>query len=743
MHSTRFAERSGDAVARAIAPFSRPWAALVAPAVVLLVASSAPVAAQVVLEHEGAPRTFEVDTSAILVTHAFPGTEPVEDVFASLGESVDAGAWSMPGTARVELQGSGRSAFAVEDLVCAAASTGSFEFVAPFLVDESGATFVPARELLVAFEPDVGDVLARAILAPYGEVLEGDLAGMPDVYRVRSDFADGFAVLAAVQVLAEMDETRWADPDWILVARAGHVPNDALFPYQWSMRNAGQLGGPGGYDLDAVAAWDLTTGSPSVVVAILDDGIQQDHPDINQLPGVDFTGLGGGGGPVGPCDRHGTAVAGCVAASIDNGLGTVGVAPNARVVGLKVLVTGPTCNGSGSFQTSWILDALEWCATNGVRVTNTSLGFGAVQAISDKYTTTRDVDGIVHFGAAGNSGGAVSYPASLSCVNAVGAIDAYGNRASFSCHGPELAFCAPGQAVWSTDRTGLDGYASADYAALSGTSFASPFAAGVAALVLSADPSLTPSEVEGVLASTATDLGAAGKDDDFGHGLLRAGAAVASLGGGSGPPVIASVSPTNAVVLCPDDAGLVVVTGSGMTSVTGARLGGVTLDPSKVDVVDDTRVELHYTCLDRLGQIDVELLHTGGTESATIASVPPAVPTIELTDSLPNGIDRADGLEIRVAWQPGDLYWLLGSVFHQPTVVPGVVSLDIGNNDLAYLPILSVGTVDPVAGTTRVVVPIATLPLGLNVHLQAAMTSIAAPALPLISTEVQSGVLQF
>src|SRR5690606_22453618 len=111
-------------------------------------------------------------------------------------------------------------------------------------------------------------------------------------------------------------------------------------------------------------------------------------------------------------------------------------------------------------------------------------------------------------------------------------------------------------------------------AALSGTSFACPFTAGVAALVLSVDPSLTPSEVEGVLAATAMDLGGAGKDDSFGHGLVRAGAAVLSLGGGSGPPVVASVSPTSATVLRPDASGLIVLTGSGMTSVTGARIGG-------------------------------------------------------------------------------------------------------------------------------------------------------------------------
>ena len=130
---------------------------------------------------------------------------------------------------------------------------------------------------------------------------------------------------------------------------------------------------------------------------------------------------------------------------------------------------------------------------------------------------------MVHFASSMNAGDSeIGYPANVASVNAVGSIDADGTRSSFSNYGTGLALMAPGRNVQTSDLTGTDGYSSNDYHLISGTSFASPYAAGVAALAISMTPSLTSTQVEAILSSTAMDLGDAGYDTEYGHGLVQA-----------------------------------------------------------------------------------------------------------------------------------------------------------------------------------------------------------------------------
>jgi subtilisin family serine protease len=144
------------------------------------------------------------------------------------------------------------------------------------------------------------------------------------------------------------------------------------------------------------------------------------------------------------------------------------------------------------------------------------------------YEQTRE-NGMVHFASAGNEFAQdVTYPASLSTVNAVGAIDSTGERASFSNRSVRLAFAAPGVNVLTTDRTGAAGYLGASWVFAVGTSFASPYAAGVAALTISARPSLSSEEVEWLMRDGARDLGAPGFDIDTGWGLVQAYPTVAA-----------------------------------------------------------------------------------------------------------------------------------------------------------------------------------------------------------------------
>jgi subtilisin family serine protease len=309
------------------------------------------------------------------------------------------------------------------------------------------------------------------------------------------------------------------------------IPNDAGFSQCWGHRNTGTSGGLVNFDMNTSNAWSITQGSSAIKILIFETGIQQNHPDINQLTGRDFsTGVVNGiagGDPSNSCDNHGTAVAGCVTGIINNSIGTVGVAPNCKVISAKVGTSITPCNGSWQGQTSWTVNAINWGIANGVRVTNNSNDYGTVStAMATAYTAARNA-GVVNFASSGNSGNTtIGFPASTTSVNAVGASSRNGQKASFSSYGSKIAFVAPGQSIYTTDRTGTNGYGSGDYTTIDGTSFSSPYAAGVAALILSANPSLSAAQVETIMKTTCKDMGTVGFDTLTGWGMLNVEAAV-------------------------------------------------------------------------------------------------------------------------------------------------------------------------------------------------------------------------
>ncbi|MCA9291738.1 MAG: S8 family serine peptidase, partial [Phycisphaerales bacterium] len=416
-----------------------------------------------------------------------------------------------------------RSDASIESLVTALVASRSFAFVSPVFLDERMQPLIMTRDLLIGFESGVGPEMAGALLGALvpGAVLDRDFAGLPGVYRVRTTFADGFDVLALANDLASRADVRFAESDAIVRGRLTIIPNDPMFGQLWGLHQASDA------DMDAPEAWDVTIGDDAIRVVVMDMGIDQAHPDLHQAPGMDFTGNNTpGGGPFSSCDDHGTAVAGCVSATIDNGLGVVGVAPNCTVTSAKIGVATSffgLCLGFFDSQPSMLMNALDWSASSGARVTNSSFSYTVSAGVTNAYANAR-ANGVVHFAATGNSGeGTIAYPSSLASVNAIGAMAPTGVKASFSQYGTGIAFCAPGQGIASTDRVGSAGYESGDYVSgLDGTSFASPYAAGVAALVLSVDPSLTPAEVEDILDATCVDVGAAGYDLTYGHGFVNA-----------------------------------------------------------------------------------------------------------------------------------------------------------------------------------------------------------------------------
>jgi subtilisin family serine protease len=393
-------------------------------------------------------------------------------------------------------------------------------YVSPlFLAGTEQLPWVPMNEMIV-------QVQGEGHLDGY-HILEYDLGGHSGMLRVGLNESTAFGVLKQVDRVASRPGVVWAQPNAIWWAKQSYTPNDPDYASQWALNQSNDM------DMDAPECWDTTFGDASIKVAILDDGIDQDHPDISQVPGNDFTNGNTGGNHITACDGHGSCVGGCVSATIDNNLGVVGVAPGCRVVAAKIFNAIDFfgfCLGFIETTDAWIVNGIGWAASSGARVTNSSWGGGSPSsALTTAFQQSR-ASGVVHFGAAGNDGSStISYPASLSELYAVSAINSSGSLASFSTYGTGLFCSAPGEGILTTDWVGSGGFSGGDYVTIDGTSFASPYAAGVAALVLSMDPSLTPDEVGDIMAASCTDRGNAGYDTSYGWGIVNAAAAVEAV----------------------------------------------------------------------------------------------------------------------------------------------------------------------------------------------------------------------
>jgi len=324
-------------------------------------------------------------------------------------------------------------------------------------------------------------------------------------------------------------DIEFAEPDF--VATAAFLPNDPQVQSgaAWHLAR-----------IHATEGWDYTIGAPGVVVAVLDSGVIANNPDLvgRVLPGYDFV---GGDADVTDDFGHGTAVTGALVASGNNGVGAAGVAFGCRVLPVKIM--GPT----GYAYYSAVAEGIRYAVDNGARVINISIAGDSPSATLQSAIDYAWSNNVVVVAAAGNNANSTpQYPAACAHVVSVGATDDTDLLASFSSYGSHIRLTAPGVGIWTTQR-----YPDNPFGAWRGTSFASPLVAGAAALLASAKPELSNTEIVSLLEQTADDSGPVGRDDVYGYGrvnvqraLVAAGAQVTVPSVPPAPPQIALTSPT-------------------------------------------------------------------------------------------------------------------------------------------------------------------------------------------------------
>ena len=463
-----------------------------------------------------------------------------------------------------------------------------------------------AQRALVRFAATASAADRAAAIARVGATIETELPALGATriaLPLSSDTSgdgSGFAVLRLARdpaVVAVQLDAR---------ASADFTPNDTLFASdpsfgvgQWGLRAA-----------HVDQAWDLVRGSPSVVVAVIDTGVDASHPDLSGvlLPGTTFV-----SSPDPTCaagatlddNGHGTHVAGLIGANANNAIGIAGAAFGVRILPVKAL----DCTGAGLL--SDVAQAVVWATDHGARIVNISLGADADVTILHDAIRYAVAHNVLVVASAGNCGVASvrcaalnspQYPAAYTESLAVAATTPGDQHAAFSNSGPYVAISAPGTTIWSTTPTYPTTISRANagtqtYAAFSGTSQASPLVAAVAALVLSQEPGLTATQLGDRLRGTADDLGAVGADPVFGSGRVNALRAVSAAPARYGAQYDVSALPANATVVAPLTAQVKVTNSSSFawpaSGTAAVRLAYHWLDPAgKVIVWDGQRSPL-------------------------------------------------------------------------------------------------------------------------------------------------------
>jgi len=462
-------------------------------------------------------------------------------------------------------------------------SRSEVQYAAP-LFSSNGQTVAIIPEIVVRVKPGMEIEQVEAICETAGCMINKRMEFTEQEYLIEVLGSDAEAVFSAVEQLGQAQCVEWACPNSAFrpklcgqnvltgvpytehiglseaeqdVNAPGIFPNDEYFPMQWHLYNTGQSGGTPGADIRAPEAWEITTGDPNIIIAVIDVGVDSNHPDLigNLVPGYDFYENDDRPDPSHDVsiNAHGTACAGLIAAQGNNELGVTGVTWGCKIMPIRVseFPTNQTWNEITEADSA---TAFRWAAAHGADVFSNSwhlfyspqpIMHSAISDVTRPGGLGRDGKGCVFLSiAVGDSTSITTYPQKYPEVIVVGATDHNDVWCSYSNYGPELDIVAPtapsqewadlvamnGRGwVWTTDIIGLSGFSPRglypdilDYTLFEGTSAACPIAAGVAALILSIEPNLTGDEVQHFLERSAKDLGDPGRDDYYGWGRVDA-----------------------------------------------------------------------------------------------------------------------------------------------------------------------------------------------------------------------------
>lgn len=326
--------------------------------------------------------------------------------------------------------------------------------------------------------------------------------------KVKRDFGNSMIIKSnslstneLMKLFAEHPDSIYAEPNYLLLPN--RRPNDILYTrYQWNLPM-----------IDMERSWDLSQGSNKVIIAVVDTGIDLDHPEFAGKLTKGYNVIEDTDNPMDD-NGHGTHVAGIIAARANNGDGIAGITWNSRLMPIKAI------GADGSGTAFDIAQGIRWATDNGADVINLSVGnYTSSAALRDacRYAYQKNV---VLVAATGNDAtDQPGYPAAYKEVFGVSAIDHNRERADFSNYGDYVDVVAPGVDIPST-------YIYSDYAALSGTSMACPHVTAFAALIRSVNPRLSADEVMTLMRKTAIDLGTQGKDKLYGYGMINVNAAL-------------------------------------------------------------------------------------------------------------------------------------------------------------------------------------------------------------------------
>ncbi len=416
------------------------------------------------------------------------------------------------------------------------------------LEGDPDSRFYLTDQITIQFEPDVSDREIESLTVELGLVFVKEVPGLQRTYVFRVTAQAKENPIKISNRLQDSDKVLVSEPNIVVRMQSQYVPDDTLFSDQWHLHHDGGISLAADSHVHAVQAWDLERGQRSVVVAVADDSVDLHHPDFQGegkiVAPVDFADADFEPLPGTADDNHGTACAG-VAVAEENGSGVVGVAPGCALMPIRT---------SSDIDDDTIEALFDWIMDNGTSVVSCSwsatdhyyrLSLRQRNAIHRAATLGRDGRGcVIVFAAANNNrplngtvdeqGWPNDWPsgpirwlngfATHEDVIAVAASTSLGKKAAYSSWGDEISVCAPsnnagprtyprvtawlpGLGVVTTDRGGSSGYSYSDYTySFGGTSSSCPLVAGVAALVLSANPYLTAREVREILESTADKI---------------------------------------------------------------------------------------------------------------------------------------------------------------------------------------------------------------------------------------------